>query len=103
MGRRVGHHRRVAQAPARTRERPAGRKAAEVACERTSLHLPLPGGGRLRLPSPEGLVFAGSLALLGALEIIDWPVVVAVAVGHALSRNRQSAVLREFGEALEDS
>ena len=41
------------------------------------------------------------LAALAALQIIEWPVAVAVAVGHILASNHHSKTVQELGEAIE--
>ncbi|HYZ67691.1 MAG TPA: hypothetical protein VE666_07795 [Mycobacterium sp.] len=46
--------------------------------------LRLPVIGRLPIPRPDQLAFYGALAGLVAAELIDWPVAVAIGVGHAL-------------------
>jgi hypothetical protein len=43
------------------------------------------------------------VAALVALECLEWPIAVVLATGKALADNRHSAVLREFGEALEEA
>lgn len=39
---------------------------------------------RAQLPSPEQGLFYGGLAVSAALAVIDWPVALAIGVGHAL-------------------
>jgi hypothetical protein len=43
------------------------------------------------------------VAALAALECIEWPVAVVLAVGKALADNQHSRLLVEFGEALEEA
>ncbi len=45
--------------------------------------------------------YAG-VAVLVALECVEWPIALVLATGKALADNRHSAVLQEFGEALEE-
>jgi hypothetical protein len=60
--------------------------------------LQLPVVGRVPIPRPDQLAFYGALAALVAVELVDWPVAVAIGVGHALvsgqaqspEKNRQS-------------
>jgi hypothetical protein len=61
----------------------------------------LPVVGSVRLPRPEQLAYYGALAALAAAEIIDWPVALALAAGHALIEDQHSRVAQEIGEALE--
>ncbi|SMD24728.1 hypothetical protein [Kibdelosporangium aridum] len=42
------------------------------------------------LPSPRKTVYYGGLALMAALELIDWPVAAAVAVGTAVAGTGQT-------------
>ena len=41
---------------------------------------------RSRLPSPKQTAYYAGLGLLGVLEIIEWPVVVAIGVGTAIAQ-----------------
>ncbi|WP_170223679.1 hypothetical protein [Nonomuraea turkmeniaca] len=50
---------------------------------------------------PEQLAFYGVLIALGALEIVEWPVVAIVGVGHLLASQHRFVILREAGEAAE--
>jgi hypothetical protein len=63
----------------------------------------LPLVGRVRLPHPEQLAYFGALGALAAVEIIDWPVALVLAAGHALAENHHNKVVEELGEALEDA
>lgn len=63
----------------------------------------LPVLGRVRIPRPEQLAFYGALGALAAVEIIEWPVALVLAAGHALLQNEHSRVAQELGEALEDA
>jgi hypothetical protein len=48
----------------------------------------LPVVGRVPFPRPDQLAFYGALAGLVAIELVDWPVAVAIGVGHALVSGR---------------
>jgi hypothetical protein len=50
--------------------------------------LQLPVVGRVPIPRPDQLAFYGALAGLVAIELVDWPVAVAIGVGHALVSGR---------------
>ncbi|PTR22872.1 hypothetical protein C8K36_11055 [Rhodococcus sp. OK519] len=63
----------------------------------------LPIIGDVCVPKPEQLAYLGALGLLAALEVIDWPVALAIAVGHALAEDQRHRALREVGEALESA
>jgi hypothetical protein len=51
--------------------------------------LQLPVVGRVPIPRPDQLAFYGALAALAAVELVDWPVAVAIGAGHALVSGRQ--------------
>ncbi|MFF0221683.1 hypothetical protein [Streptomyces sp. NPDC004629] len=61
------------------------------------------GDLRIELPPKEQLAFLAGLGFLTALELIEWPVALAIGVGHELARSRHGKVLREFGQALEEA
>jgi hypothetical protein len=46
--------------------------------------LQLPVVGRVPIPRPDQLAFYGALAALVAVEMVEWPVAVAIGVGHAI-------------------
>jgi hypothetical protein len=50
--------------------------------------LQLPVVGRVRIPRPDQLAFYGALAALVAVELVEWPVAVAIGAGHALVSGR---------------
>ena len=54
--------------------------------DRFALQLPLIG--RVPFPRPDQLAFYGALAGLVVVELVDWPVAVAIGVGHALVSGR---------------
>jgi hypothetical protein len=68
-----------------------------------SIHLEVPGIAHIELPPAEQLVFIGGIATLVVLQIIEWPVAAVLAVGHVLAHNRHHALLRDFGEALDEA
>lgn len=80
----------------------AGR-AARDALASHGMTLSLPVVGDMHLPPPQHLVWYGGVVALVALECIEWPIALILATGKLLADNRHSAVLREFGEALEDA
>ncbi|MCT7660851.1 hypothetical protein [Mycobacterium deserti] len=51
--------------------------------------LRLPVLGRVPFPRPDQLAFYGALAALVAIELVDWPVAVAIGAGHALISGRE--------------
>ncbi|MBI0298275.1 hypothetical protein JBE04_28365 [Streptomyces sp. PRKS01-29] len=60
-------------------------------------------GRRVELPSEEQLWFLAGIGFLAAVQIIEWPVAAAIAIGHGLSHSQHGKALREFGEALEEA
>jgi hypothetical protein len=71
--------------------------------EAQSFAVNLPVVGRVRIPRPEQVAYYGALGALAALEIIEWPIALAIAAGHALVQNQHNRVAEEIGEALEDA
>jgi len=71
--------------------------------EAESFAVNLPIVGRVPIPRPEQVAYYGALGALAALEIIDWPIALAIAAGHALVQNQHNRVAEEIGEALEDA
>ena len=83
--------------------RPDGRQAAAKATERNSVRVAVPVIGTVTLPPPEQLAFVGGIAVLTAVEVIEWPVAVALVAGHVLIARSHNKVVRDFGEALEEA
>ena len=79
------------------------REAVDRIREARSLAVDLPIVGRVRIPHPEQVAYFGALAVLAAIEIIDWPIALAIAAGHVLMQNQHNRVAEEVGEALEDA
>ena len=78
------------------------RNAVERVREAETFTMALPIVGRVRIPRPDQLAYFGALAGLAALEIIDWPIAVAIGAGHVLASNHHNKVMQELGEALGD-
>ncbi|MGF7122637.1 hypothetical protein AB4Z09_02170 [Rhodococcus sp. TAF43] len=68
---------------------------------RFAIRLPLVGD--IGVPRPEQLAYFAALGLLAAFELIDWPVALAIAAGHALAADQHHRALQEVGEALESA
>lgn len=84
-------------------EPPRGEEAAEEATARNSVRVAVPGIGTVTLPPADQLAFLGGIALLTALEVIEWPVAVALIAGHALVHKSHNKALQDFGRALESA
>lgn len=82
---------------------PQGRKAAEKATARNSIRVAVPVIGTVTLPPAEQLAFLGGIGLLTALEVIEWPVALALAAGHVLVARTHNKVVEDFGKALEEA
>lgn len=80
-----------------------GKRAASSATDRNSLRVTLPVVGTVTLPPGDQLAYLGGLAVLTALEIVEWPVALVLGAGHLLASDRNSRVIRDFGEALEEA
>lgn len=80
-----------------------GRAAAQQATDADHLIITVPILGELVLPAPAQLAYYGGVAALLALEIIDWPLALIIAAGHALTHQQNHRNLEEFGQALEDT
>ena len=76
--------------------------AAERAVSRHSVTFDV-FGTRVELLPPEQLAFLAGVGVLAALEIVEWPVALVLAIGHQLAHSHHGRVLREFGEALEEA
>lgn len=63
-----------------TAQRDASRRVAEA--RKFSIRLPLIG--TVQVPPPDQLAFYAVLGGLAALELIDWPVAVAMGIGSAV-------------------
>ncbi|MEN3299822.1 MAG: hypothetical protein V7643_4469 [Mycobacterium sp.] len=85
-------------------DRPAGgREAAASAMAQNEIRIEMPGIGHLHLPPLDQVAFLGGIATLALIEIIEWPVAAVLTVGHILAHNRHHALLRSFGEALDEA
>jgi hypothetical protein len=81
----------------------AHRSAVERVRDAETFAVNLPVVGRVRIPRPDQLAYYGALAGLAALQIIDWPIAVAIGAGHALASSHHNRVVQELGEALEEA
>lgn len=67
---------------------PSHREVTRRVRDANRFALQLPVVGRVPIPRPDQLAFYGALAGLVAVELVDWPVAVAIGVGHALVSGR---------------
>lgn len=80
----------------------SGRAAARKVDEAAHIRVELPLLGSLRLPEPQRLTYYAVIGALGVLGILDWPVALVLAGGHALASDQHNRAGQQFGEALED-
>ena len=79
----------------------AQREASREVAEGEVYSVQLPIIGRVPVPSPRQLAIYAALGGLAAIEIIDWPVALAMGVGSALvSRKLSDLEAREDELAL---
>jgi hypothetical protein len=55
------------------------------------------------LPPAEQLAYVGGIVLLATLEIIEWPVGIALIAGRILAGASSNKVVQDFGHALEEA
>ncbi|BBZ25930.1 hypothetical protein MMAD_02250 [Mycolicibacterium madagascariense] len=79
------------------------RSAVDRVRDAESFAVQLPVVGRVNIPRPESLAYFGGLAALAAVEIIDWPIALIIATGHALASQHRNRLVAELGEALEEA
>ena len=60
------------------------RQAVDRIRDARSLAIDLPLVGRVRIAHPEHVAYFGALGVLAVIEIIDWPIALAIAAGHVL-------------------
>jgi Ca2+-transporting ATPase len=80
----------------------AQREASREVAEGEVYSVQLPIIGRVPVPSPRQLAIYAALGGLAAIEIIDWPVALAMGVGSALI-SRQLSDLEAREEELADA
>lgn len=71
-----------------TEDRDSHRETARRVAGADRFALQLPVLGRVPFPRPDQLAFYGALAALVAVELVEWPVAVAIGAGHALITGR---------------
>jgi len=63
----------------------------------------LPVLGTVRLPEPQQLTLYAALGALGVLGVLEWPIALVRAGGHALAADQHNRAVQQFGDALEDA
>ncbi len=49
------------------------------------------------------LTYYAAIGALSVLGVLEWPVALVLAAGHALTADQHNRAVQQFGEALEDS
>ena len=80
-----------------------GHQAASKATEKNSTRVVVPMIGAVTLPPPENLAFLGGIAALAVLEVIEWPIGLALIAGHTLAYRSHNKLVQDFGKALEEA
>jgi len=88
---------RTKSATARAVSGPAAARKVE---EADHIRLKIPLLGSIRLPEPQRLAY---YTTIGALGVLEWPVALVLAGGHALASDQHNRAVQQFGEALEDA
>jgi hypothetical protein len=68
--------------------------------QQPSVRLPVVGLV-LPVPAKEELPFILGIGAIAALNLIDWPIAVIVAVGHTIATHSRNQALRELAEGIE--
>jgi hypothetical protein len=68
---------------------PSHRDVADRVADADRFAISLPVVGRVPFPRPDQLAFYAALAGLVVVELVEWPVAVAIGAGHALLSQRQ--------------
>ena len=80
-----------------------GHGALLRAIEKNTVDVVVPALGTLRLPPPQTLAWLAGVTTLAVLEIVEWPVAVAIGAGHLLAQQSHMKLLHDFGQALEEA
>ena len=80
-----------------------GHGAVLRAIEKNTVGVAVPALVTVRLPPPQTLAWLAGLTALAVLEIVEWPVAVAIGAGHLLAQQTHLQLLHDFGEALEEA
>jgi hypothetical protein len=62
----------------------SNREASQLVARAKKFSVRLPVVGKVTVPPPDQLAFFGVLGALAAVELIDWPVALAIGVGEAV-------------------
>ncbi|MFI7430378.1 hypothetical protein ACIBPB_25580 [Micromonospora sp. NPDC049836] len=63
----------------------------------------IPKVGEVAVPPPDRIAYYAGLGLLATLQIIEWPLALAITAGHFLSDQHFSVLVKGVGEAFESA
>jgi len=89
--------------PAPKPQHRSGGAAAEKVDDASHIKLRLPVLGTVRLPEPQRLAYYAAIGALGVFGVLEWPVALVLAGGHALASDQHNRAVQQFGDALEDA
>jgi len=89
--------------PAPKPQHRSGRAAAQKVDDASHIKLRLPVLGTVRLFEPQRLTFYAAIGALGVFGVLEWPVALVLAGGHALASDQHNRAVQQFGDALEDA
>ncbi len=88
---------REAAAPAQRQRHVSGRAAARKVDDASHIRVTLPLLGTVRLPEPQRLTYYAAIGALGVLGVLEWPVALVLAGGHALASDQHNRAVQQFG------
>jgi hypothetical protein len=80
---------RPTEGDAEVTDAPSQRDVAARVAGADRFAISLPVVGRVPIPRPDQMAFYAALAGLVAVELVEWPVAVAIGAGHALVSQRR--------------
>ncbi|TNH27451.1 hypothetical protein FHG89_17860 [Micromonospora orduensis] len=68
-----------------------------------SRRMDLPMLGEVAVPPPDRIAYYAGIGVLVALQVIEWPLALAITAGHLLTDQHFSGLVGGIGEALEEA
>jgi hypothetical protein len=63
----------------------------------------VPGLGEFAVPPADKIAYYAGLGLLAALQIIEWPLALAITAGHFIADQHFSGLSKGLGEAMQQA